>query len=153
VLALLCLLIFTSSVFFLLLGFEGNYFEEREAGKYLQGKENVLYIGGYMPTAVFYKMRDGMPAPCIVYAFNETHLNESDFFLSNIYNFGKETNYSYSFRISQMFWNGTDLKVKCGREEFDYVLTCAMKKGMLDGNANYSLMKSFGNLSVYANRK
>ncbi len=152
VLGLLCILVFALSIVLASMGFAGDYKDERAGGLFLAGKEKVLLAGDYMATSLFYKMKsDGLDAPCIVYAINDSHLNESDYWKSNIYWFGKESNYSYNYRLSQMFWNTTDVKIPCGQEKFGWVLASMMPEDFLSGDTNYSLVRKFGgNVSIYS---
>ncbi|VVB58951.1 Undecaprenyl phosphate-alpha-4-amino-4-deoxy-L-arabinose arabinosyl transferase [Candidatus Anstonella stagnisolia] len=141
-----------SAYFYVQNTFGFSTMHEKNAGIYLQGKNNTLLIGSYPAGILFYKTHFENPRTtfCWVNMFAPQNASE-EMVRSYVYNysgFSPPTSYS---RLTDFFWEQRDFKLPCNAPvKFDYIASVGINRSILRSLPDYKFSSAFGsNITVY----
>lgn len=129
---------------------------EKDAGIYMQGKNNTLLIGGYPAGVLFYKLHFESPRTtfCWVNMLSPQNASEETLrgYIYNYKNFSPNTSHS---RLTDFFWEQRDFKLPCAAsEKFDYIISAELNKSIFASLPDYGPDSAFGsNITIYRRTK
>jgi len=150
-----CLLLVSAGIsayFYVQNTFGFSTLHEKEAGIYLQGKNNTLLIGSYPAGLLFYKMHFENPRTnfCWINMFTPQNASEETIrgYIFNYSSFSPPSSYS---RLTDFFWERRDFKLPCpAPEKFDYIAASGVNESIMASLHGYKLSRAFGsNLTIY----
>ena len=126
-------------------------FWEKDAGIYLQGKNNTLLIGGYPSGTLFYKLHYESPRTAFCWVFMPAPQNATTEEIRGfIYSYGSYNPSSSYGRLTDFFWEKRDFRLPCkAPEKFDYVAAVNLNASIMAALPDYVKTKEFQNLTVY----
>ncbi len=124
-------------------------YTQRDAGEFLSDKEDVLVVGEYSPTLVFYMnyYAGGEKEFCWHVIQKGERLDDGEYVRNIVEDYSGGRKYPVNGEISNIFWDGRDFRMNCSGGEFDWV---AAVGEIFFGVEGYELTASWGeDIEIY----
>lgn len=148
---LLCASAALSTYFYVQNAFGFSIQWEKQAGIYLQGKNNTLLIGDYAAGTLFYKLHFENPRTTFCWLNLNSSQNSTPYLVrSAIYDYGSLSQPQAYTRLADFFWEQRDFKLQCNvPQKFDYVAAVNINESIFSSMPQYKKLAQFQNLTVY----